>query len=74
MIYLCTLSEPASIRISAEHSEYRWLSAQEAIALLSAADPTTQWAQRVIRRAESIHVMLPTELIRFQSESGFELG
>ena len=74
VIYLCTLSEPASIRISAEHSEYCWLSAQEAIALLSAADPTTQWAQRVIRRAESIHVMLPTELIRFQSESGFELG
>lgn len=74
VIYLCTLTEPASIQMSAEHSEYCWVSAPEAMALLTAADPTTQWARRVIQRAEAIRVLLPGELIKFQGASGFEMG
>ena len=74
VIYLCTLLDPASIRISPEHSEYRWLSADEAIELLTAADPATQWINRVIQRAENIRTMLPEKMIEYQSKSGFELG
>jgi 8-oxo-dGTP diphosphatase len=36
VIYLCTLTEPASVQMSAEHSEYRWLSAHEACAAYAA--------------------------------------
>ncbi len=74
VIYLCSLQETADIRISAEHSEYRWLVADEALKLLSATDPSTQWARRIIHRAELIRHMLPEDLIDFQSSAGFELG
>jgi len=60
--------------MSAEHSEFRWSSAPEALALLTAADPSTQWARRVIQRAEAIRELLPGELIKFHSASSFEMG
>jgi 8-oxo-dGTP diphosphatase len=74
VIYLCSIADPASICIGAEHSEYRWLSAEEAIDLLSATDPSTQWARRVVQRAEIIRPMLPKKLVNFQRKAGFELG
>ncbi len=74
VVYLCSLADPGSIRISAEHSEYRWLSASQAIELLSAADPSTQWARRVIERAEKVRGLLSQELTSFQSQAGFEFG
>jgi len=74
VIYLCTLSDPTSIRISSEHSEYRWLSADQALKLLSASDPTTRWARGLIQRAEAVRSMLPEDLVKFQREAGFELG
>ncbi len=74
VIYLCTLTDPDDIRISDEHAEYRWLPADEAIALLSSPDPTTQWARRVIERAETIRSMLPGDLSDFQSQNSFEFG
>jgi 8-oxo-dGTP diphosphatase len=74
VIYLCSLSDPNSIHIGDEHSEYCWLVADQAIALLTASDPTTQWVKRLIHRAESIRSMLPEDLLEFQRNSGFELG
>ena len=74
VIYLCSLADPTTIRIGSEHSEYRWLSADEAIDLLSATDPSTQWAKRVVERAEVVKSMLTENLISFQRKAGFELG
>ncbi len=74
VIYLCTLTEPHNIHISQEHSGYRWLPADQAIALLSAQDPTTQWAKRVLERAEIIRPMLPDDLLEFQLKNSFEFG
>jgi 8-oxo-dGTP pyrophosphatase MutT (NUDIX family) len=74
VIYLCTLADSGSIHISAEHSEYRWLSYEQALELLSATDPSTQWAMRVIQRAEIIRQLLTEDLRDFQKKSGFELG
>ena len=73
VVYLCSLQDSASIHISPEHSEYRWLKAPEALRLLSASDPSTAWARRVIERAEIIRSMLSEELISFQHHHGFEL-
>jgi 8-oxo-dGTP diphosphatase len=72
VIYLCTLSDPISIRIGPEHSEYSWLSADRVIELLTAADPTTQWVKRIIQRAEAIRTLLPEKLVTFQRYSNFE--
>ncbi len=74
VVYLCSLQDPTSIHISAEHADCRWLSAGEALALLSASDPSTQWARRVIERAEIIRPLLPKRLVSFQRQAGFEFG
>jgi 8-oxo-dGTP diphosphatase len=74
VIYLCSLDETASIQISKEHTEYRWLSANEAMDLLSSTDASTQWTRRVIERADAIRPILSKDLVRFQTVSGFELG
>jgi len=74
VIYLCTLPDPGSIRINTEHSEYRWLTAQQALDQLSVADPSTQWMRRVIQRVESIRPLLPESLLELQRQTSFELG
>jgi 8-oxo-dGTP diphosphatase len=74
VVYLCSLTDPASIQISAEHSEFRWLPAAQAIELLSAEDPSTRWARRVIERAEIIRPMLSKGMLSFQRQAGFEFG
>lgn len=74
VVYLCSLDNPASITIGPEHSEFRWLPTDQAIVLLSAGDPTTQWARRIIERAEAIRNLLPDQLVDFQRNNGFEFG
>ncbi len=74
VVYLCGLPNHPSIHISPEHSEFRWLPAEQAMELLSASDPSTQWARRVVERAETIGPMLPNDLAGFQRQAGFELG
>jgi 8-oxo-dGTP pyrophosphatase MutT (NUDIX family) len=74
VVYFCSLHDPAAIHISPEHSEFRWLPVDEALALLTARDPSTQWARRVIERAELLRAQFPQGLIRSPGLAGFELG
>jgi 8-oxo-dGTP diphosphatase len=55
--YLCTLDNPAMIRITNEHSEYRWLTAEEVNSLLS----PEHWLISAIRDAEMIKQVLTPE-------------
>jgi 8-oxo-dGTP pyrophosphatase MutT (NUDIX family) len=64
----CSLEVAEPIRLSAEHTEYRWVTAAEAEALL----PEGHWLRRAIRRAEALRAGLPPVLLeRFRTE-GFE--
>jgi 8-oxo-dGTP diphosphatase len=74
VVYLCLLDETRPISLSPEHSEFRWLTARQSLELLSASDPSTRWARRVIERAEAVRLLLPGDLMVYQMESGFELG
>jgi 8-oxo-dGTP diphosphatase len=74
VVYFCSLSDPAAIHISPEHSEFRWLTAEGAMALLTASDPSTQWARRVIERAEVLLAQFPPRLFNKPGQAGFELG
>lgn len=74
VVYLCYLDKPEAVSISSEHSEFRWLTASQAIELLSAPDPSTQWACRVIKRAEIFRSLLTEDLITFHQENRLELG
>jgi 8-oxo-dGTP diphosphatase len=74
LVYLCSLDNLGTISIGPEHSEFRWFSAEEAFELLTSVDLSTQWARRVIERAEIIRPILPNDLVRLNRQTGFELG
>ena len=74
VIFYCETDGEIEVRLSAEHSEYKWVRAEEAYALLSNSDsPTEHWLERVIRRAESINTLVPREALKKLSLEGFEL-
>lgn len=69
-----TVADPAAVRLSAEHSELRWVTLAEAQALLQAQDPSTGWLLQVLQRAETIQVHWPQALREYFCQAGFELG
>lgn len=74
VVCLCSLDDPMAVRLSAEHSEHRWVTAGEALELLTAADASTQWMRRVIERAEAVCCLAPPALLGYYRERGVELG
>ncbi len=74
VIYCCSIADPSAVHISAEHSEYRWVTPNEASALLVELDPGTQSTKRIVERAETLKMLLPSDLRRFHHEHGCELG
>jgi 8-oxo-dGTP pyrophosphatase MutT (NUDIX family) len=67
--FCCSIEDAKAIRTSAEHSEYRWVTAEEAEQLL----PGTHWLVRVIHRAEAIRKLAPPALLEFYRASGIEV-
>jgi len=66
VVFLCTLVEPAQIRLSAEHTQARWVAAQEAQALLNPVEggqshPSLLWIRRLIERAEALRKIIPAQ-------------
>ena len=59
--YCCSVDDWRAIQPSAEHSEHRWITLQEAEALL----PGEHWLVNVIRRAEAIDKLASIELLDF---------
>lgn len=74
VVYLCQLLSGESFTLSAEHTEYRWLTAGEAFALLTDASPPTTWTRRVIERAEAVRKALSTADMSSLAPGSFELG
>jgi 8-oxo-dGTP diphosphatase len=74
VVYCCSPNGTEAITISAEHSEFRWVTAKEAARLLVAPDASTHWILRVIERAEAIRLLSSSELLSYYRETGFELG
>jgi 8-oxo-dGTP diphosphatase len=69
VLFCCSIADPAAIRVSPEHSEHRWITAEEAERLL----PREAWIKQVIRRAEAIRMRLPGELLDLFRIKGFDL-
>ena len=65
--YFCTTSNPAAITIGVEHSEYHWMTADEAFDFL----PPDNWLHILIRRAESLRPLMTPELRAFYHHHGF---
>lgn len=73
VVYLChfTAGQP---RLSAEHTQARWVNAEEAYALLTDPTPPTLWTRRVIERAETVRQAIPLETLLALALAGYELG
>jgi 8-oxo-dGTP diphosphatase len=70
VFYCCSIDDPETIQVSSEHSEHRWVNAEEVRELL----PDEHWLVRVIERAETIRAQLPSGLLELYRIDGFEFG
>jgi len=73
-VFYCEIDGGQGIRLSIEHSDYRWLTPQETRALLSnSANPADHWLLCVIDRAELVRKFVSPELLDVLHQEGFEL-
>jgi 8-oxo-dGTP pyrophosphatase MutT (NUDIX family) len=66
--FCCSIEDPEVIRTSWEHAEHRWVTAEEASALL----PEGYWLLKVIQRAEALRALMPRELLEYHRAQGLE--
>jgi 8-oxo-dGTP pyrophosphatase MutT (NUDIX family) len=57
--FACSVQDPGEIQLSWEHSEARWLTAEEVYELL----PPTHWLVEAVYRAETMRSLLPPALL-----------
>ncbi|MEZ4682716.1 MAG: NUDIX domain-containing protein [Caldilineaceae bacterium] len=67
--FACVLDDPDVIRLSAEHDDYRWLTATEVDTFLPA---DRVWLKSLVARTEILRKSLPPALVRYQHIHGFE--
>jgi 8-oxo-dGTP diphosphatase len=58
MKYLCSIADPEAVVSSAEHSEFKWVTAAEIETLL----PVTHWLRQTIQTARQMQALMPPEL------------
>ncbi|UCG22638.1 MAG: NUDIX domain-containing protein [Chloroflexota bacterium] len=73
IVYCCSSSNLDKMRLSHEHTEYRWVSLNEARELLSDSDLAEEWLITVIERAEAGRRLYPEEMLELHRREGFEL-
>lgn len=73
IVYCCSTSESETLQLSNEHTEYRWVSADEARDVAGGDHPAEHWLMRVIERAEIMRRHYPQLLITLHQRQGFEL-
>ena len=66
--HLQTVDDSSGFEMSEEHSEYRWVTAEEAKTLF----PHPQFMGRLIARAERFRAIMPLELRPSHWDSDFE--
>jgi hypothetical protein len=69
VFYCCSIDDPEAIEVSDEHSEHRWVTAEEVRDLL----PDAHWLVQVIERAQVIRTLLPPELLDSYRTNGLEV-
>jgi 8-oxo-dGTP diphosphatase len=66
VMYCCSLENAEAIQISWEHAEARWVTPDEAAALLSEA----HWLLRLIDRAEKMRALISEDLLAYYRRVG----
>ena len=65
----CSVDDGSGLAVSKEHSEHRWVTADEAAGFL----PPGHWLSALIGRAEAFRKLMPEELRRLHWEGGAEV-
>ena len=60
VVFGCQIVGAENIVQSDEHSEYRWMSAEDALQFLTSRNPGTLWFRTTIERAEALYSKMPT--------------
>ncbi len=68
VIYGCSIANPGEVKFGAEHSEMRWVSAEEAYYFFN----KTHWLHKCIQRSELLRKLLPDALREEFLDSGFQ--
>lgn len=69
VMYACTLLDPEAFHIGPEHDQFRWVTRQEAEALLGPEN----WLARLSARAGYLRANTPPEMAGYFHELGFEI-
>lgn len=64
----CSIADASGLSVSDEHSEHRWVTAEEARAFL----PSDHWLVALITRAEAFREHMPVELRKLHWDGAFE--
>lgn len=73
IVYLGILQGSDPIRLSVEHSEYRWINLAQARDLLGYQDSAEAWLLKVIEQAEITKNLLPAAYLASRQSRSFEL-
>ena len=73
VVYCCSSSNIEAMRLSHEHTEFRWVNAGEAKELVGGSHPSERWLLRVIERAEFARRLYPKEIMALHQHEGFAL-
>jgi len=59
VVFACSIEGDDTVTIGPEHSQYRWLPTETAIAFLDAPDADTAWFRNSLERAEALRRLEP---------------
>ncbi len=64
----CSVADASGLKLSDEHSEHRWVTAEDARAFL----PRDHWLSALIARAEAFREHMPIDLMKLHWDGAFE--
>lgn len=74
IVYCCSLAEPYKIKISNEHTTYKWCTATEAMKFLEPHGANSEWIMKVISRCEELIRLSPRNFGNAPTDTSLELG
>jgi 8-oxo-dGTP pyrophosphatase MutT (NUDIX family) len=74
VVFTGTIGDLGDVRLSGEHSEYRWVAQAELRSLVGDELASSRWLIRVVQRAEAIRGLNQGALRHYFRQHGFELG
>ena len=69
VLYCCSIDKKDSIQLSREHSEGKWVSAEQIGTIL----PNDHWLKHAVERAELLRLHLSPEIIALNRQSTLEI-